>query len=656
MSVVVVSFANHLASSHSPYLLQHKDNPVDWYPYSKEAFDKAAREHKLIFLSIGYSTCHWCHEMAKESFSDKEVAKILNKYYISIKVDKEQMPHIDRYYQLGYRIVQHKAGGWPLNIILTPDKKPIFFATYIPKEAGYGSKGLIYILQTLIHENPAKLDKIASNIQKAITHYQKETNTPTTPSSTLEIKASKELEDSFDFSNYGFSISPKFPQPYKLDSIIDIYLLTHNKMLHKLYSGMLTAMAKGGIYDQIDGGFFRYSVDKRWQIPHFEKMLYTNARVLSVYARAYKIDKNPLYKDIIEQTIKELERHFSSNHLYYSASNADSPNASGIEEEGYYYLYEYKQALALLLHNGFDRQNAKDILNYLGIELDGNFDSELSNPHITTDKKPANLSKAIHILKAQRDLKTFPFVDTKINTAWNAMMIKALFDCGYTTQAKDSLEALLALMYPNHTLYHQTLLPHPPTQKALLEDYAFLADALFGAYEHTLDEKYLHLFKEIVKQSLEFYDDGLWRASNDGFVSYATIEDTTYKSPLSQNLQNILKMFALTSDFRYKEIFDKTISLHSKDLNSHPSYYMSFLQTILMQQHGILFLKSRYNNLIHLDTNTISTYPYLYKYAYDIDGYMLCGDSSCFGTSKDIDSIKKLLQKLDYDSSKYHFR
>ena len=450
-----ISMANHLANSTSPYLLQHKDNPVEWYPYFQEAFDKAKKENKLIFLSIGYSTCHWCHEMARESFSDKEVADILNRYYISIKVDKEQLPHIDRYYQLGYRIVHHKAGGWPLTVILTPDQKPIFFATYIPKKEGYGSRGLMEILDTIAHYKRDKLQAIASKIQKSIQAYQQHKEPTQKLSASLESKASQEFKSRFDFEYFGFSKEPKFPQPYTLNTLIDIYQLTKDKTLHDMYSGMLQAMAKGGIYDQIDGAFYRYSVDRKWLMPHFEKMLYTNAKLLSVYARAYKLDKNPLYKQIITDSIALLDKKFKKNSLYYSASNADSPNAKGVEEEGYYYLFEYKNALSYLISKGFDRQNAKDVLAYLGIEEDGNFDGELSNPNIQGSNPPTNLTKAKKLLSKLREARVYPFIDQKINTAWNAMMIKALFDCGYVDEAKESLDALLNLMYSDGILYHQ---------------------------------------------------------------------------------------------------------------------------------------------------------------------------------------------------------
>ena len=633
-------FANHLKNSLSPYLLQHKDNPVDWYEWGEEAFKKAKKENKLIFLSIGYSTCHWCHVMAKESFSDSEVAKILNRYYISIKVDKEQMPHIDNYYQRAYTIFKKKGGGWPLTVILTPDKKPIFFGTYLPKDAGYGSKGLINILTKFAHTNLDELEKRANSIQKVLQSYQKFKSKSQKIEDKLIKKAIDGFVSSFDFKYFGFSDEPKFPQSPSLDILFDLYQLTKDKKVFSMFNGMLKAMAKGGIYDQIDGGFYRYSVNKTWQIPHFEKMLYTNAQLLPLYEKAYKLTKNPLYKRVIDETIKEMDRRFLYKNVYFSASNADSKNANGQEEEGWFFLVKYSDAYKLLIQNGFDKEDAKRALNYFGIEEDGNFDGELSNPHLTSTKKLKSYKKVKALLKSLRGKKEYPFIDKKINTAWNAMMIKAKFECGYVKSAKDSLEALLKLMYKDGELYHQTLLPHNPTQKALLEDFAFLADAVFVAYQTTLDSKYLKLFKKIVQDSLKFYQNGKWRESLDDFISYATVEDKNYQSPLTKNLENILKLSVINGDIKLLSIVKTTISSYAQNINSYPSYYPSALKVALMLKNDIFFVKSSKKNLIDKDFITSFDYPYIYKLVVKESGFLLCGTKSCFSIVKDFKDIK----------------
>jgi len=293
--VVFVS-ANQLSTETSPYLLQHKNNPVNWYPWNTEALKKAKKENKLIFLSIGYSTCHWCHVMAHESFEDKIVAKILNQNFISIKMDKEQFPHIDSYYQSIYRLMNKKAGGWPLTIIMTPDKKPFFSGTYIPKEQGYGSKGLLNILNTIIKYDKNELSKSGEKILQTLTNNENIQNSNVLIKKNIELKALVQYKTYYDSTYKGFSLAPKFPQASKITNLLKIYESTSNKEALTMAIDALTAMAKGGIYDQIEGGFYRYSVDKKWEIPHFEKVLYTNAELLNSYAAAYKITKNPLYK------------------------------------------------------------------------------------------------------------------------------------------------------------------------------------------------------------------------------------------------------------------------------------------------------------------------------------------------------------------------
>jgi len=632
--------ANHLKNSLSPYLLQHKDNPVDWYEWGEEAFKKAKEENKLIFLSIGYSTCHWCHEMARESFSDKEVADLLNKYYVSIKVDKEQLPHVDNYYQLGYRLINKKGGGWPLTVILTPDRKPVFFGTYLPKRAGYGSPGLMKVLTLFANYDRVELQKSGESIQKAIKNYQQFKQKPEKVDDKLVQKAIKDFEKSFDFKYFGFSGRPKFPQSSSLEALWFLYRLSGDKKVFSMFDGMLTAMAKGGIYDQVDGGFFRYSVDERWEIPHFEKMLYTNAELLPLYAKAYKQTEKPLYKKVIDETINEIDRRFLHNGVYYSASNADSKDKSGKEVEGYYFVYDHDEVYDEFIKSGFSKKEAHKLLKYFGIDEDGNFDGEWSNPHIVGEKEPLGYEKAKKILKILREKKEYPFIDKKINTAWNSMMIKAKFECGYIDEAKRSLDALLDLMYKNGTLYHQTLLPHKPTQKALLEDFAFLADAVFSGYQATLDEKYLKLFKELVYKSLDFYHDKKWLESKDGFESYASIEDNNYKSELSLNLENMLKLSVIDANLSLQSMVKESVSAYASSINRYPSYHPSALKVALMLKDDIYFLKSSKKNLIDKDFVKEFKYPFIYKLVVKEDDFMLCGKESCFSIVKSFEEVK----------------
>ncbi len=640
------TMANQLKNSLSPYLLQHKDNPVNWYEWRDEAFNKAKKENKLIFLSIGYSTCHWCHVMEHESFEDQKVAELLNKYYISIKVDKEQMPHIDNYYQLGYRIVNKRGGGWPLTVILTPDKKPIFFGTYIPKNSTFNMQGLLKILDFFAHHDRKELDKSGESIKRAIESYQSVKQIPQKVDDRLVEKTIKEYEKNFDFKYKGFSDQPKFPQSSSIDALLYLYQLSRDKKPLEMATDTLTAMAKGGIYDQIDGAFYRYSVDRAWEVPHFEKMLYTNAELLSTYAMAYKITKNPLFKRVIDETIKEIDRRFKYNGVYFSASNADSPNKNGHEIEGYFFVYDYDKTMEYLLKNNIDKKDAKEALKYFGISEYGNFKLEWSNPHITTDKKPKELERVKSLLKKMREEKEYPFIDKKINTAWNALYIKALFECGYIKKAKESLEALLNLMYKDDELYHQTLLPHKPTQKGLLEDYSFVGDALWSGYQATLDDRYLKLFEKIVYKSVEkFYKNGKWRESQDDFVTYASIEDNNYKSELSTNLENLLKLSAIKGDFKLQEMVKKTIENYSMQINKFPHYYPSALKVVLMMKYDAYFIKGKKEGLLEFDLSEIE-YPFVYKEVLEQKDFLICGLTNCFKIVKSTKEILKEIEKI----------
>ena len=644
------SFSNELAKSTSPYLLQHKDNPVNWMEWSDKAFKKAKEENKFIFLSIGYSTCHWCHVMAKESFSNKEVADILNKYFVSIKVDKERLSDIDSYYQLAYQLVNNKAGGWPLTVILLPNRKPIYFGTYMPKDE------LIDLLKKIVNTKKEKLEQIANDIDNLLKRYQNAKVKKADLKKDLLLRAFEGFKSYYDFKNKGFGNAPKFPQPSSINELLNIYLITDNKEALKMATDMLDAMAKGGIYDQIDGGFFRYSVDAKWQIPHFEKMLYTNAELISVYSKAYKITKSKLYAKVVKESIKEIDKRFLYKGLYYSASNADSKDENGVEREGYYYIYNYDKALDYLVKKGISKVRAKEVLKYFGIEPGGNFeDGEYSLAHLSKFNPIYKREK--HLLSELRAKKEYPFIDKKINTAWNALYIKAKIDARvidktYAKEAIASLHKLLEVMQNrDKELYHQTLLPHKAAQKGMLEDYAFVADALFSAYEATLDDLYLIEFKNIVNLSVnKFYKgNGEWLLSdNKDVVVKAKIDDGSYKSPLATNLQNMIKSTALGGDYKLIDIAEATIKNSAVFINKAPYLYPTALDAITMLNNGIYIIKGPKQGLLKESLDDIK-YPFVYKKgetAKTIKEYQICGLKSCYYSNFSIQKVKEKLKEL----------
>ena len=638
-------FANELQNSTSPYLLQHKDNPVDWMEWGDRAFKKAKDENKFIFLSIGYSTCHWCHEMARNCFSQDDVAKVLNKDFVSIKVDKERLSYIDDYYQEGYRIINGKSGGWPLTVILLPNKKPIFFGTYMPKDA------LLKLLKKVTSTDKEELLVIANSIENRLLQFKNAKSKSVKLQSNLLKKAFEGFKKSFDVEYKGFGGAPKFPQVSSLNTLLNIYLINGNKEALKMVTDTLDTMAKGGIYDQIDGAFFRYSVDRKWQIPHFEKMLYTNAQLISIYSRAYKITKSKLYEKVIRETIAQIDKRFFKQGLYFSASNADSKDIDGKEREGAYFVYDYNDTLQYLLKNGIGKLRAKEILKYYGIEPLGNFEGgEYSNAHLS--KYNTMFKREQRLLSEYRAKKEYPFIDKKINTAWNALYIKAKLDASvvdkrFEKEAIASLHKLLDLMYKDGELYHQTLLPNKPTQKGLLEDYAFVAELLFGAYQKTLEDEYLNSFNDIVAKSVElFYQDGKWLQSTDKeFKVKATIDSGSYKSALAINLANILKYVAIGGDYKALRAVDSVVDENSAYLNEYPHYYPSMLGVLTMRTRGLYFIKGAKQALKVGKLDDIK-YPFVYKLAKQQKEFLLCGLKSCFATVNSFNAAKEELKKM----------
>ena len=358
----------------------------------KRHLQRHKKENKLIFLSIGYSTCHWCHVMEEESFTDDEVAKLLNDHFVSIKVDREEYPQIDKKYQKVYMDVHGKRGGWPLSVFLSPQREVFFIGTYIPKDKGYGSKGLTALLPSFV-----ALQKKKEQFLKAI-HDHKTVK----PKAALSVKLHgnfiqhvvDEIMKEFDPVHGGFATRPKFPEASKLELLLDTYRLNGNQKALDMALFTLKKMALGGIYDQIGGGFFRYTTDYAWQIPHFEKMLYTNAELVAVYAKAYQLRGNLLFKKVVDETIAQMEKNYMLKGVYLSASDADSDG-----EEGGYFIYEYTEVKSALKERGWKTNEIEESLAYLGIEEDGNIDGDLSHTHITSDRVPVRVDELKSIFK-----------------------------------------------------------------------------------------------------------------------------------------------------------------------------------------------------------------------------------------------------------------
>ncbi len=647
-------YTNSLISEDSPYLQQHAHNPVNWYAWNKESFKKAKDENKMIFLSIGYSTCHWCHVMEEESFENEEVAKILNKDYISIKVDREEMPHIDKYYQNVYNIIKHRGGGWPLTIVLTPNRKAFFAETYIPIETRYnrlGIKELLTSIQRTFKNDLEKINKTAEQIEEILNDYK----STSTKNSFLSIKLVSafvdDIDKSFDHENFGIGVRPKFPHASSIETLLDIYTIFKNDKALNLAEKMLKAMASGGIYDQIEGGFYRYSVDEKWMIPHFEKMLYTNAELLSAYSKAYSITNNDFYKNIVNGIIDFTKIRFEKENLLYSASDADSL-IKNKKEEGAYFVFSYNETKSFLKEKGYTKDEIEKIVNYFNISFEGNFENGLSNPYLKDTSSLNNISKIKTDLKELREKKSYPFVDYKILTSWNAMYISSLFEASIldSINGKNAiklLDTLLENLYINNILYHQRLLDKKPKVRALFEDYSFLINTLLKAYDFSLEKKYLTLAITLNNEAInKFYKNNNWLMSDDEFKSNAEVYDSSYRSSLSQMIDNILKIALLDEDLKLQNLVKNSLENNSFILASSPSSSSWLVRTYMAFKKEYIVLKAPKDSL---ENKTLIRYPFLLKKVNKNKLYLACKVDVCFAYNE---NFKKIISEIEKEISK----
>lgn len=635
--------ANHLKNEHSPYLQQHAHNPVDWYPWGEEAFKKAKKEHKPIFLSIGYSSCHWCHVMERESFENKQTAKILNEHFVSIKVDREERPDIDRHFQGVYQLINSRPGGWPASIFLTEELKPFYAATYIPPEPRYGMISFESLLEAIAQKYHSEKELLVQKAEEILTFLSPKIDKiqATKLDESIMDRFLNQAKQLFDYQDGGFNQAPKFPQASILDLLLDLYVLTKDTEALSMSTASLLSMAKGGLYDRVEGGFCRYSTDNQWLVPHFEKMTYDNALLAEVYLKAYYITQNNFYKTIAFDTLDFMLKKMSQNGLFYSASDADTEG-----EEGKYFVYTYEEALKSFKKANIPSNEHAKLLALLHITKEGNFEGK----NIIRIEDPQNLNisfygDAIEALKKRREKHTYPFIDKKVIVSWNAMMIKVLFKAGridrrYLKVATDSLDRLLDSMYIHSQLFHSTLMDKKPKIHAFLEDYAFLGDALIEAYKSTLDERYLITATKLANNAIEkYYAQGKWKFSRGEFETNADIYDSSYPSSVSTMLSVLLGLSSLV-DIVYKKFVFKTLELNSYDVMRQPISAPKMSHMTIRYLKDDLIIKANKEILTtYIDKLDGIPYPFaLFKNDLN-DGFMICNSSSCFGHEDNFDQI-----------------
>ena len=591
--------SNRLAKEDSPYLQEHKDNPVDWYPWSEEALQRAEKENKPLFISIGYSSSHWCHEMQKKVFENPKCAAILNENFIAIKVDKEERPDIDKYFQEVYKLLNNRVGGWPTSIFCTPENKPFFAGTYIPADdeaqalQGMGFEELTTLISTKMKE---KDNDIFTNAEEIQSHLGQE-NHPT-QASVLKEDFTKnfmlQVKNNYDPKYGGFSGSPKFPHASTLNTLLLVDKLYQDKSAASMLKCTLDAMKKGGFYDLVDGGFFRYSSDNKWLVPHFAKMLYDNALLCETYANAYFHFNDESYLHIAKECADFCYNFMSEDKLFYTASDAVSEG-----EEGSYFVYSYGEVHKLLVDNEYT--NVEGMLQEMGISTLGSYKGK-NIIRFENGSVPEYFSEIKILLQDLRKTREYPHCDRKIQTSWVSMMIKALFSLGqvdtkYKALAQESLLALMQTLYIDGELYHTTLIHKKPKVKAFLEDYAYLSQALLSAYKFTQNELYLIDAQRFANSALEkYYKNGRWNFSTGDFVSKAEVYDNTYISEVSVMVDVLLSLGTLLKDEKYTHFAFKTLEYNSFELGRKPVHSPFMLSQTLRYLKGDRLLKLNLEN------------------------------------------------------------
>ncbi len=523
---------NDLVNETSPYLLQHAYNPVNWKAWNENTLKLAKEQNKLIVISIGYSSCHWCHVMEEESFENDSIAKIMNDSFINIKVDREERPDVDKVYMNAVQLMTGK-GGWPLNCIALPDGKPVFGGTYFTKEQW--SK-ILKDVSKLYKENPQKVEEYAQRVTEGIQTSELVTlNKEEAVFKNEEIIAAINLStEQLDTINGGFKGAPKFPMPNTLDYLLRYHYHFNKPELFKYIKKSLTKMAYGGIYDQIGGGFSRYSVDNRWHIPHFEKMLYDNAQLVSVYSKAYLQDKNELYKSIVKETLAFVNDELNANNgAFYSSLDADSKNENNELEEGIFYTWTKQELKALI-------KDYKLFANYYNVNTAGFWENDLyvlirdqsvtefaKKNKLTKDELKEKIADWKSILNVARNKRRKPNLDDKILTSWNALMLQGYVDAykafdqkEYLNKAVKIAEFILHNQLRSDGGLNRNFKDGKSTINGYAEDYATVIQAFISLHEVSLDEKWLIISKEIMEYAIiHFYD------STSGMFFYTSKED-----------------------------------------------------------------------------------------------------------------------------------
>jgi uncharacterized protein len=595
------SVPNHLISEKSPYLQQHAHNPVDWYPWGEAAFAKARAEDKPIFLSVGYSTCHWCHVMERESFESAELAAILNRWFVPVKVDREERPDVDRVY-MTFVQASTGSGGWPMSVFLTPELKPFFGGTYFPPDNRYGRPGFGAILQRLAEawgKDRERIEQSSKDVVAQLAHYTS-TGSPSTrmPDQTVLDSAFQQFRRMYDSAHGGFGSAPKFPRPVVFNFLLRYYVRSQNKEVKQEALEMtlhtLRAMANGSMHDQLGGGFHRYSVDERWFVPHFEKMLYDQAQLAISYLEAFQITHDPFYAKIARSTLDYVLRDMTAPEGgFYSAEDADSvidPANPKEKGEGAFYIWS-----AAELRDALGEDPFPEFARVYGVRRDGNVPDdphgEFTGKNILylqeslDDATETQLQPVKAALLALRSRRVRPHLDDKILTAWNGLMISAfakaaqvLDDARYLEAAQRAVGFILTRMYDGRSA--SLLRRYRDGEAAIagfLDDYAFFIAALLDLYEADFEQRHVETGLRLADKMRELFEDTVEGA----FFSTATGDsnlvlrmkddyDGAEPSGNAVALMDLLRLAHFTDRADYREAAERTLRALGSKIAQQP--------------------------------------------------------------------------------------
>jgi uncharacterized protein YyaL (SSP411 family) len=603
---------NSLIDSTSPYLLQHAHNPVDWYQWSKEALDEAKKRDVPILLSIGYSACHWCHVMEKESFEDEKIAEIMNTNFVNIKVDREERPDLDEVYMAATQVMNKGQGGWPMTVFLAPNLKPFFAGTYFPPQDVYGRPGFPTILTRLAEIWSSNKEQLLSQADSLVQHLNSTVIQNTNVESNVNQKAVEYWNSNFDKVWGGFGPAPKFPNTGAILHLLNDYHINGSKESLNSAVKTLDSMHQGGIFDHIGGGFARYSVDEKWLVPHFEKMLYDNGPLMEAYLVGYQITKKPEYLDVISQIFEWLnDEMIDQDGGFYSSMDADS---EGIE--GKYYVWKQSEIGEILTKEDADIFN-----QYFDITEEGNWEGN-SIPRIIMKK--LSLSKFLKIsenemveslersrlkVKEHRNSRIPPGTDDKIIVSWNALMISSLAKVSYALGKKEYFDAadkavtfIVERMSRNDGSLNRVYRKNVAHIDAFAEDYSYFGNSLIDMYEASFNPKYLELAKKYADILInQFYTEG------------------QFKQSLSKNI---------------------VINSGNSMDNATPSY--NFMCSLLLVRLHYYYDSKKYREVVEASMNRAGTYinqyPYAHSTALSVHHYLAKGPLEIALVSEEIES------------------